>query len=594
MKRLVVDACEVIFLMLTGKSFAGDDCDRFPVLTGLPSGLRSIVRSSLMNPDNAPSSVERLRDDVREALSALTRDVGARNAKRHLVATDALLPKSTLREVLLHDIALSQLLKGRLVIEGDEELRRYPFTLQAMDPRTERPVTVHLLPPKRVVQSEHYDAVPLQMWRFNADKHPNILRSLSVWESPDLTFLTEERTIGLPLSRLTAERVYFNPPEVLLIMRPVKKGIEQALECGVEKMDIHPSNIMLRLGGSPQAREMEKLLHKRLDAWPKFHVMLRPHMTMRSLYEPLLLDRATDDSSRDQFFDAKDFRNRSYVALATYLLSGEKAVQGGVSLPDSVSHELAAYVGKSLELSRQPGKAPSINEFLEALEKLTSVPEVEQEGGGGFFLPISRAAERAAAPVPQAALAEMESVGSVSDFDEDESVSYSTPSPRPASGSLLGVPTVKERKPGPKGRVGMLIWGAVVALFIIVAVSMFSGRKNEDSNSPPANGKTRGAQSEGHTSSSPTGRPREEAGKPPLTPEEIRRALMPSDQEKNAVKTKQSSRTDSEVSRGVSLRVGSHVVGPVRDMAGASLHLGNSRQFMRLFREVTLWTCSHS
>ena len=593
MRRLVVDACEVIFLMLTGKSFAGDDCDRFPVLTGLPTGLRSIVRSSLMHPENAPSSVERLHDDVREALSTLTRDVGARQAKRHLVATDALLPKSTLRGVLLHDIALSQLLKGRLVIEGDEELRRYPFTLQATDPRTDLAVTVHLLPPKRIVPSEHYDAVPLQMWRFNADKHPNILRSLSVWESPDLTFLTEERTIGMPLSRLIAERVHLNPPEVLIIMRQVKKGVEQAMECGVERVDIHPSNIMLRLGGAPQSREMEKLLQKRLDAWPKFHVMLRPHMTMRSLYEPLLVDRGAENVVKDQFFDAKDFRNCSYIALAAYLLSGEKPAHNAVALPDSVSPELTAFIAKNLELSGQPGKAPSIADFLDSLEKLTSVPEVEQEGG--MFRSLGRATERASSPMSASALAGMESVGSVSDFDDDE------PSERPSvaaggqgrTGSLLAVPSVKEKKPGPRGRVGILIWSAVVAMFVIIAMSMFSGRKSGSDGKPDAGtGKSSVPQSGGRASSSPAGGTKGDAGRPPLTPEEIRRALMPSDQEKNAVKTKQSSRTEHQVTGGISQHSGVSDAQPAARVAGVSLQLGHPALSHHLFRKVTFWTCS--
>ena len=593
-KRLVVEACEVIFLMLTGKPYGGDDCDRFPVLTGLPSGLRAVLRSSLMNADNAPSSVERIRDDVKETLSALTRDVGSRTARKHLVASDSLLPKSTLREVLLHDLPLAQLLKGRLVIEGDEEQRRYPFTLQALDAKTEAPVTVHLLPPKRIVQSEHYDAVPLQMWRFNADKHPNILRSLSVWESPDLTFLTEERTPGLPLSRLIAERVYLNPPEVLIIMRQVKRGIEQALECGVEKLDVHPSNIFLRLGGAPQAREMEKLLQKRLDAWPKFHVMLRPHMTMRSLYESMLVDRIVDETGRDEFFDAKDFRNRSYVSLAAYLLSGEKQKPGSLQLPDSVPTQLANYVGACLDGSRHPGRTPTLQDFLTQIETLTSVPEVEPEGGG-FALPVSRGASRpvvetASAPVP------MESVGAVSDFDEDEPASYTPQTPRPkgTSTSLLDVPSVRERKPAPKGRMGMIIWGGVFAILIILAMSMFSGHKEpEKKAADPGVGGPQG-ESVKRTSSSPSSGAKLDSGRPPMTPEEIRRALMPSDQERNAVKTKQSSRGENVPGDDVSVTAPSSHFGMETGGASKAFQRGSQPHHLRLFRKVTLWTYSHS
>jgi hypothetical protein len=57
------------------------------------------------------------------------------------------------------------------------------------------------------VENHAYEAVPLQMWRFNPERHPNILRSLSLWESPEWTFLTEEREPGFTLSRLMAERI---------------------------------------------------------------------------------------------------------------------------------------------------------------------------------------------------------------------------------------------------------------------------------------------------------------------------------------------------------------------------------------------------
>ena len=590
-RRLVVEACEVMFLMLTGKSFGGDDCDRYPVLTGLPSGLRAVLRSSLMNADNAPSSMERLRDDVREALSALVRDVGARSSRRHLLATDSLLPKSTLREVLLHDIPLDQLLKGRLVIEGDEDQKRYPFTLLATDCKTQTPVAVHLLPPRRIVQSEHYDAVPLQMWRVNAEKHPNILRSLTVWESPDMTFLTEERTPGLPLSRLIAERLYLNPPEVLIILRQVKKGLEQASECGVDRIDLHPSNIGLRLGGAPQAREMEKLLQKRIDAWPKFHVMLRPHMTMRSLYEPMLVDH-----SEGQLTHGKDFRNRSYVALAAYLLSGEKQTPGALHLPDSVSVELTNYIGVCLDCARQPGKTPSVQDFLAELEKLTSVPEVEQEGGG-LALPPSRITERVTVSAPGPPV-EYESVGAVSDFDEDQPEEYELASFKPRAGNFkpLTVPTIKEKKPAPSGRTGMIIWAAVFAVLILLALSMFPSPKMAEKKVelPKPTSPAVLSPKQATSSSTPAVKPQEDpAPPPPLTPEEIRRALMPSDQERNAVKTNQSSSTETEHSSGVS-QAGPPELSFGQSWAAESPEMRASSGLPFLIQAVSLWTCSQS
>lgn len=430
----------------------------------------------------------------------------------------------------MHEVRLDHLLKGRLVPEGGEGQQRYPFTFFATDAKSDSPVTVHVLPPRRIVSSEHYDAVPLQMWRFSAEKHPNILRSLSVWESPDLTFLTEERVPGFPLSRLIAERVHLNPPEVLIIMRQVSKGIEQALECGVEKLDLHPCNIVLRISGVPNSRELDKLLQKRLDAWPKFLVMLRPHMTMRSLYEPLLVD-AGRAAGQDDFFEAKDFRNRSYVALAAYLLSGERQGSGEVRLPDSVSNDLALFVSQCLERCRQPGKAPTPQEFLEGVEQRASVPELDTTGDGGFSLPVRRGAHR-----ESIAVGEMESAGAVSDFDEDNPFEEPPPSRgKPtirASRPLLAQPSVElgNVKPGVKGRLGLFLWAAVFVLLIFIVYALFSTGDQQQPSAmtpPPAPPPQTPAQSVSPINPN-TGKP--------MTPEEVRRALFPSEREREELR----------------------------------------------------------
>lgn len=543
-QRLIQELCRAIFLMLTGRVYAGDDCDRVSVLTGLPSGLRSVLRTALMNPENSPASIQRLRDEVRDALMAQTRDLQGRVSRRHLVASDSMLPQSALREILLHDVRMEQLLKGRLVAEGEGAQQRYPFTFQGVDARTDSPLNVHLLPPRRIVSNEHYDAVPLQMWRFNAEKHPNILRSLSVWESPDLTFLTEERYPGFPLSRLIAERIFLNPAEVLIILRQVKKGLDQALECGVERLDIHPCNIFLRILGAPHAREMEKLLQKRLDAWPKFVVMLRPHMTMRSLYEPLLVD-AAGPSNEDVFYDAKDFRSRSYVALAAYLLSGERQLAGSVRLPDSVSDELTSFVVEMVDRADRSGKAPSPQEFLSEFENRAAVPEAES-GEGGIHLPARRGGLRSVA----ASSEPMESVGAVSDFDEDQSPADEGASASWSGGkatggtSLLATPTVDlgaPVKPPSKGRLGMVLWAAVLAVVIFIAYALFSGSEHKSAKTSATSGETSQVKTapppvEKIDPANPPINPK--TGKP-MTPEEVRRALLPSEREKEELRKKQ-------------------------------------------------------
>jgi hypothetical protein len=135
-------------------------------------------------------------------------------------------------------------------------------------------------------------------------------------------------------------------------------------------------------------------------------------MTMRSLYEPLLVDLdATMTGS--ELFDAQDFRSRSYMALAGYLLSGERQVGGRQRLPDSLPEPLAAYLGACTARGNQAGETPPPAEFLLEFQKHAVITEGERARGGLALPPRTGAARETVTTEP------MESAGSVSDFDED-------------------------------------------------------------------------------------------------------------------------------------------------------------------------------
>ncbi|MEN3940130.1 hypothetical protein WJU23_02470 [Prosthecobacter sp. SYSU 5D2] len=407
--ELVIQLCELMFLMLTGKKFNGDNPDRYPPLTALPMSLRTAMRAALTDRENCPRSLERIRDDVREAIGALVSSINARNPRKQLVVIAALQPRSQLQDMLLENVPVEIILGNRFRVEGENDVRRYPFSIPCLNTKNEQPVTVHMLPPSRIVDKTQYEAVPLQMWRFNADKHPNILRSLSLWESPDWTFLTEEREPGFSLSRLLAERITLNPQEVAVLLRQVQAGQEQALECGVQRLDLHPSNIVLRVGksGPLLTREHERLMQKRLDAWPAFSLKLRAHLTMRNLYEPPLVDKPEHGEHGEAHLADRDYRCRSFIALAAYLLTGQRQTAGSPRFPEATPEMLAEYVQECLEKSRHHGQAPNPAEFLVQFEGLmhatTSKGPDLASRLRGITVPVE----------------EMESAGSVSDFDNE-------------------------------------------------------------------------------------------------------------------------------------------------------------------------------
>lgn len=535
-RRVFVECCKLLFVMLTGQPYEGQNPDRFPVLTALPTNLRTNLRAALADPDQASPALERLRDDVREAYAAMVSSLQVRNSRKHIGLTDALQPVSQLQQVLLESVPVDELLKGRFTLAVGDEVRRYPFSIPAANSKTDQPVTVHLLPPSRIVDRNEMEAVPLQMWRFNAERHPNILRSLSLWENPEWTFLTEEREPGFPLSRLLAERGTLNPPEVLALLKQVRAGMDQAAECGVQVVDIHPSNLIFRIGkgGPMQAREFERLIAKRIDAWPAFTLKLRTHRTMRSLYEPLLAEPHEEAAQRDPHLAVRDYRCRSFVALATYLLTGERQVGATPSFSEAVPDTLATYMKECLAQQRSFGKAPTPGDFIAAFEQHMTLPE---STGQGFAAIMN--SERVAAE-------ELESVGSVSDFDNEwsESPGYlvgassqklsMNPLPQPSAGAARGL-------------LGMAVTALIAIILAVLAwLFLFSGDSKPETadhapSTPAKPAAATPATPAGDTASTaqaataPPQPPAKTATKPaparPLTPEEVRKAIVPTSNE---------------------------------------------------------------
>jgi len=478
-RRVVSECCHLLFLLLTGQPFEGQNPDQVPALTCLPTNLRTSLRTALVDAEQASPYLDKLRDDVREAYSALVSNLQIRTSRRHIVVTEALQPRSQLKEMLLEQVPLAELLNGRFEIASGEEGSRHPFSIPAVNLKTDQTVTVHLLPPSGIVPRDQYEAVPLQMWRFNPERHPNILRSLSVWENPAWTFLTEEREPGFSLGRLMAERITLNPPEVLAILRQVRSGLDQAMECGVRSADLHPSNLLLKVGkgGPMQAREFERLMQKRIDAWPAFMVKLRTHMTMRSLYEPPLVELVDGGSDRDLHLAERELRHRAFLGLAVYLLTGERQAGKTPQFGEAVTESLALFLRSSFD------RTPAPSDFVDAFE-LHMNHATGPEGRGIAAIMAASAATGG----------DTEDAGAISDFDEDWSDSSDETPAAPnylvkggAVRKSLSYSALPQHRQTVPGRMGMLLWaGSAVLLLLLVRFVLFGG-SHSVATEPPHN-----------------------------------------------------------------------------------------------------------
>jgi len=365
--------------------------------------------------------------------------VQARNPKLLLVADPAMLPISHLQALLLGDIPLKTMFGASFRIENPELSGCHPFTISAVNVCAEQQVTLHLLPPERIVQQSDYAALPAQAWRQNPAKQANLLHMMSLWQGPDWAFLSEAREPGMSLSALMAKRGTLNPGEVTTLLRQIQAGLEQAVETGAQRVDLDPGNIQLCVGydGPVLPRDLERLHQKRLEAWPKFVVKLRLHKTMRSLCKPRLIDlNSTEHTAANEPYEISDREHlsRAFIGIAAYLLTGEGQMREIAEFPSSTPELAASYMHECLQRVLSGSAVPAPHDFTEQLSHLLTAASAELDSVED---PLAR-------PDPLATQ-EMASAGFVSDFEEDwtpADVPVETPMVH-ASKTLLLAPVVE-------------------------------------------------------------------------------------------------------------------------------------------------------
>jgi hypothetical protein len=427
MARQVREVSLVLSRLLTGPLRAGIHPDRVAVLNTLPGRLRNSLRACLGVPGEVPATLEALRAQVQESFLAQSRDLHGKDTRRHVVALESMVPHSSLRDLLFPNPPNMEVLARRYQLE-DVGGERHPFSLPVTETPSGRKLTVQLLPPPGVMTVLNPSCLAPQLGDLQTDAHPNIMRCAGAWEGGSLAFLLEERAHDLPLLNVLRERGCLKPVEVRLVLAQVKQAIEQSLSVGLHGLDLRPGNLVLRVTARVSDREVEKLAHRHLDAWPSFLVLARPHATLRCLMEPPL-ERQPSDAGEEA--DS----TREFAALAVALFDGARSISNQpIKERDAWSVELKELVCGLQKALTGAATLPTPAEIVSRVESLVPLPAFA-EGDDDFSGDPHGAMHRTD---PRAALRErlrgqhpvdepMESMGSVSDFDED----FALPEPDP-------------------------------------------------------------------------------------------------------------------------------------------------------------------
>jgi hypothetical protein len=408
--KRVAEVARVLFRLLTGPPRSGPGSERFPMLNALPGRLRNTLRAAWEMSDAAelPASLSALRAEVMEAFLAQSRDLHGKDTRRHLVAVESMVPHSGLRDLLFPDPEGMTVLARRYDLEVAAG-ERHPFSIPVTERTTGRTLTVQLLPPSGVLPGVEPAAVPASA----EAEHPNLLRCAGAWEGKKLSFLLEDRAREMPLSHVLRERRALKPIEVRLVLAQVKAALDQAGETGVAGLDLRPGNLLLRVVVRITEREMEKLVHRHLEAWPEFRVLIRAWPTMRSFMEPPVVSAARLPAG-------PDFGDHAFAALTVALFGGGRTVlEPPLALPETFSPELVSLVTELHASVWGVRAVPSAGELLKSLEALIPLPQFDSnlDASPGLGSTDGRSLRERLRGQPSDE--PMESMGAVSDFDDD-------------------------------------------------------------------------------------------------------------------------------------------------------------------------------
>ncbi|WP_075087023.1 hypothetical protein [Verrucomicrobium spinosum] len=194
------------------------------------------------------------------------------------------------------------------------------------------------------------------------------MRCAGAWEGGSLAFLLEERAHDLPLLHVLRERGCLKPVEVRLLLAQVKQAIEQAQSIGLHRLDLRPGNLVMRVTARVSDREVEKLVHRHLDAWPTFLVLARPHATLRCLMEPPLERQSLPASEGGD-------SNREFAALAVALFDGARSISNQpIKECDTWPAELKELVCELQSALTASGALPGPAEIVSRVESLVPLP----------------------------------------------------------------------------------------------------------------------------------------------------------------------------------------------------------------------------
>ena len=374
-ERKMAELSQILFYLLSGNRYVGDQPAQVNTLAGLPANLKVLLRQTLdggiKSPEDGgiggPTTLRRYRIEMADAFSSVSQRISRAGGFRPIDVPPRLHPESQLNQKFFGGVDLEEQLGDRYEnIEGGDAVIS-PYARLVHDQVKNREVLIQFLPASRTLPIEHSSYAIKAMSQVKEETHPNLIQCRGFWEEDELACIAEEPHNGFALPLLLAERGDIEPPEILILLRQLAEAYEQAVTLDMlpKCLSLHSLEVHFPSESRFRVRELRK---RHVDFWPEFRLKLRCHAILDSSVRLAPWGRLQARGEPTREWLAKC----DFVGIAEELALGEQppppmASEATHSLPEHVV-ELRKLFESQYRIIAEDSASYSFADFIENLE----------------------------------------------------------------------------------------------------------------------------------------------------------------------------------------------------------------------------------
>ncbi|NNE90078.1 MAG: hypothetical protein HKN23_00375 [Verrucomicrobiales bacterium] len=246
------------------------------------------------------------------------------------ISKDSECPIGPLQRLLRGGEEFKEMVEEKFELEGqDDSPGLSPFQIPARLPakdgeekadldsakRRESRVTLHILPPERLLEHNGMQTLNEKMRDPYLKKHPCAVRTRSLYCETDFSIVVSERLSGFPLPVLLANKGRLEPIDAIDVLWQIDRALTH-FECSdFEFSDFHPWQIELHFRKETPDQIRKFLTRAPVSNWPAWEAKLRVERPTEAFTE-------SSHSPWRHLFDRVD--RKAFPALAVWLMESDR------------------------------------------------------------------------------------------------------------------------------------------------------------------------------------------------------------------------------------------------------------------------------